>query len=307
MKAFILMTLLALFIFTQSFFSTAAPSSGGVTYPIFDAPGQTLPRNLRTVQQVYIGKFSPNLEGLERLKASGSGQFSEETFIKLVERLELTNSHHLVIFDLRQESHGLINGLPVCWTDGLHKYGNIDKTRQEIEMDEYQRLRLANQAGCLVIDPRNEPTKLAVNTVQTERELVEEKGHRYIRLPVTDHNRPSDQVVDEFIQIIGCLSSDEWLHFHCRAGKGRTTTFLTLLDMMMNAQQVSLEDILARQQLIGGADLNSSGSKEGELKRAAEERLDFLKEFYVYCRQAPDFEISWSEWVKHSSILASQP
>ncbi len=302
--------LLLLAIFTLNpFFLRASnpPSTVTAPYPIFDAPGKTLPRNLRTVQQAYVGQPSTNLEGLEQLKASGSGQFSEETFAKLIECLSLGEAQRLIVLDLRQESHGLINGLPVCWTDGLYKYGNIDKTRQEIEKDEYWRLSLANQVGCLVIDPRDQPTELAINAVKTEREFIEERGHRYIRLPVTDHNRPSDQVVDEFIQIVNCLSPDEWVHFHCRAGKGRTTTFLTLLDMMKNARAISLEDILARQQMIGGADLKSSGSKQGEMKRAAEERLEFLNHFYVYCHQVPHFEMSWSEWVDQSSILARQP
>lgn len=42
----------------------------------------------------------------------------------------------------------------------------------------------------------------------------------------------SPENIDEFIKLYKSLPKDAWLHFHCEAGKGRTTTFLAMYDMM---------------------------------------------------------------------------
>ncbi len=276
-------------------------------YPIFDSSEVDSPRNLRTTTKVVMNAVPLDFQGLNYLKASGSGQFTESNFKDMLRYLAV-QPQQLIVFDLRQESHGFINGSPVSWTDGKDNYGNLNKTRSEIEIDEYQRLRLAAQAKKIVVNPVDEPTKLAVYTVKTERSFVEELGSTYIRLPVTDHNRPSNEVIDQFIEFVKTLPNDQWLHFHCRAGKGRTTTFLTLFDMMKNAQQVHLEDILARQAYIGGANLTDFNTKFGERKRAAEERLEFVKRFYAYCREVPDFQINWSTWIeKQQTTLVNNP
>ena len=66
----------------------------------------------------------------------------------------------------------------------------------------------------------------------------------YCRFPTTDHVRPRDTEVDAFVAFASTLPTDTWLHFHCRGGDGRTTTFLVMHDTMHNAPGVSIEDIL---------------------------------------------------------------
>jgi hypothetical protein len=139
--------------------------------------------------------------------------------------------------------------------------------------------------------------------VKTERAVVEGFGCQYIRLPVTDLNRPSNDMVDQFIDYVITLPEDNWVHFHCKAGKGRTTTFMTLLDIMRNGQYVEFQDILARQKLIGGSDLSSIEKPDLEKSRAANERFEFVKDFYLYRLQVPDFSISWSDWVVQQQIF----
>jgi hypothetical protein len=301
MKVFFVLFLLAICILSQSFLIfSGAPA----LYPVFDPQGVGVPRNLRTVHQVEVGKSSLNFQGLNHLRVSGSGQFSEKNFTEMMRYLPIS-PQQLIVLDLRQESHGFINGKPISWTDGNYNYGNLHRTRSEVEADEYQRLRLAAQSKRIVVNPVDEPKKLTVQTVNTERAFVEGVGSTYIRLPVTDHNRPTHEVIDQFVELVKTLPADQWLHFHCRAGKGRTTTFLTLFDIMKNAQQVSLNDILARQQFIGGSDLNEFQKKEGERKRAAEARIEFVQQFYLYCQQVPNFEVSWSNWIEqqHSTLV----
>ena len=55
--------------------------------------------------------MTPSITGLIDLHASGSGEFTADNL-----RLLLTRMHGPVtIFDLRQETHIFVNGLPVSW------------------------------------------------------------------------------------------------------------------------------------------------------------------------------------------------
>lgn len=295
LKKIFICIFLAICLIGQSFFYF---SQNTTLYPIFDSAGTDLPRNLRTVQQLIVGNSPLNLQGLTYLRASGSGQFSENTFSKMLQHLKVS-PHQLIVLDLREESHGFINGKSISWTDGIYNYGNLHKSRTEIESDENHRLKLAEQTKFIIVNPFAHPsTKLTVTTITTERAFIENLGSSYIRLPVTDHNPPTNEIIDQFIEIVKNLSSDQWLHFHCKGGKGRTTTFLILFDIMKNAHSISLSDILARQQSIGGVNLNEIDKKVGEMKRAAEARFELIQQFYLYCRQVPDFQVNWSTWIK---------
>lgn len=291
MKIFSTLVLLAICLISQSFLGFSSPV---VIYPISDASEVDFPRHFRTV--LSVGKDSPmNVQGLYELRISGSGQFSELPFTALINTLQIA-PEKLIIIDLRQESHGFVNGKSVSWTNGDFNRANLTKTKAEIESDEYSRLSLAAQSKQILLDPLTKATKLVVSNVKTEKEIVENMGSIYVRLPVTDHCGPSNEVIDQFIEVVKNLKSDQWVHIHCRAGKGRTTTFLALFDMMKNAREVSLQDVLARQIAIGGSDLFHLDKPDIEKTQAAKERLEFIEKFYLYCQQVPDFSISWSEW-----------
>jgi hypothetical protein len=270
-------------------------------YPIYDSQEFQLPRNLRLAFHVRVGQPILNITGLNRLNISGSGQFSEGTFLNMLHSFAFSPKK-LIVIDLRQESHGFINGKPVSWTDG-NNYANICKTKEEVESDEYQRLQLASQAQQIVIDPLEKPDKLAVCTIKIEKELVESIGAIYIRLPVSDHKRPCDDVVDQVVELVKNITPDYWIHVHCKGGRGRTTTFLTLFDITKNAHQVSLNDILVRQYLIGGIDLTQIEKQDEERSQGSKERLTFIQQFYCYCQQVPNFEISWSQWLDKQHLI----
>ena len=265
-------------------------------FPRYDESGE-LPRNFRIVHYANVGKSSSSFRGIKLLRASGSGQFSKQNFKKMLNQLSI-DLDQLIVIDLRQESHGFINGKAVSWTDGVNNYGNLFKSRREIEKDEVQRLMLAKKSKTIIINPLKRPVKEKVKEITTEREVVEGYGIRYIRLPVIDHNRPDNDAVDQFIELVKNLPSDKWLHFHCKAGKGRTTIFLALYDIIKNCQTTSLEDILKRQHFIGGCDFFKIKATEVERKRAGISRIQFIHKFYTYCQQVPDFHISWTEWIE---------
>ncbi len=217
------------------------------------------------------------------------------------EILKCIPASKLIIIDLRLESHGLVNGKPVSWTDCRDNSANVRKNLTEIEKDEKNRLKRAQLDKLLVLNAVTSPQTVKVQTVKTEKEFVESLGMTYIRFPARDHYRPSDQVVDDFVRFLTQLPSDSWIHLHCKGGKGRTTTFMIMMDMMRNSKKVGFEDILKRQKLIGGNDLFNLHEPEHYKHLPAKERLEFLKKFYEYCQQNPNFQLTWSEWNKRSN------
>lgn len=87
--------------------------------------------------------------------------------------------------------------------------------------------------------------------VLTEAELAAQKGVMYVRFTATDHLWPDAGEIERFRRFVKTLPKDAWLHFHCVAGEGRTTAFMTMYDMLKNPD-VPYEDIVLRQLRIGG-------------------------------------------------------
>jgi protein tyrosine phosphatase (PTP) superfamily phosphohydrolase (DUF442 family) len=231
------------------------------------------------------------------LKASGSGQFSRDIFKNLLELVPVDASH-LIVMDLREESHGFINDYAVSWTTLDGNEANRGLKLPEIESDELYRLKRAGDDGSIIlVDSDENPMQIVIEDITTERELVEKEGAFYMRMPVTDRNAPNPEIIDAFVAFVHNLPSDYWIHFHCRAGRGRTTTFLVLYDMIKNHHKVSMEDIISRHHYIGGSDLTML-VKDKNIKETAVHRLKVIQEFYCYCEEVPDFKITWSEWLK---------
>lgn len=275
-------------------------------YPVFVVTGKPLlivnmwdeeavPKNFRICTDTLPEKndLKPSLTGLKELHASGSAQFSEKSLHTILTKLP---SKQVTIVDLRAESHGFINGNAVSWfveRDWINK----GKTLNEILEDEKNRLKqIANYPLVIVYASKKFPVPLWLKNTNTEPEFVSTLGLGYLRIPVTDHMKPSDSDVDQFIHFIKGLPKDSlWLHFHCAAGEGRTTTFLVMYDMMRNATKVKLQDIFLRQYLLGGINFLDETPKDWR-KNYVEERKLFLRQFYVYCQQNPLFQKSWSSW-----------
>lgn len=249
----------------------------------------------------------PSTEGLAEMKASGSGQFSQKSLKALVKRLDYPRP--LSIVDLRQESHGFLNGIAVSWFRSRNA-ANYGKKLSAIEQSEFQLLKsLLKQENVTmyrilskgpegdILAERAIP--LQVKSALTEKELSNEQIVGYERIPVTDHMRPADEEVDRFVEFVRGLYKGMWLHFHCEAGDGRTTTFMTMYDMMRNAKKVSFDDILDRQWLIGGIRLTTLPSINSWKYSLSTDRIIFLKGFYQYCKDnKDDFKESWTAYRK---------
>lgn len=264
----------------------------------------SLPRNYRDTNQ-SIADINPT--GLAELHMAGSAQFSAESLKQVLAQL---HAKHLVIFDLRQESHAFLDNNAVSWY-GPRNAMNANKKDSTIERDQLQllaQLEEQKEAKVYKVLAKNDneyitlarPTDYIVRLVESEEELAQAMHQRYNRIYVQDFHAPSDYQVDRFIQAVRALPKDSWVYFHCRAGVGRTTTFMTMYDMLRNAKQVSFDDIIKRQSKMGGKDLTDIPPVDNFKHDLAVERLEFLKRFYQYAHDNQDgFATKWSSESKH--------
>ncbi len=248
--------------------------------------------------------FPNKFRSYEELQVSASGQFSER---QLITSLASYSKKAMIIVNLREESHGFINGHAVSFYSSQN-FGNHGKALYEIENDEKKRLYELQVKRYTTIDLVNEKSigrtpittfKLPCMVVKTstEKQLCHTVGIRYTRLPITDHMKPKDDIVDQFVRFINYLPPNTWLHFHCNTGLGRTTMVLVMYDMMMNADKSSLTDIILRHTRNGGSNAMALPAKTFWKYPFLKGRLDFLKEFYVYCQENhPSYQESWTSW-----------
>ena len=240
-------------------------------------------------------------EGLDTLNISASEQFSESQFHTLADDLRrLADGKQIVIVDLRAESHGFLNGIPVSWQE-LNNWGNLFLTPEEIEADEAERfeplLGQTVQAIGLPAGSSGEPAEITVASVTTERELVESEGFTYLRLDCTDHAMPTPAAIDAFIDFVKSIDMDNtWFHFHCVGGKGRTGTFMMLYDKMKNPQ-VSDKDIMYRHAQMGASYPIYTGSGANAPMYTEKAELTPLLYQYVEENYEDGYSVSWGEWL----------
>jgi len=266
-----------------------------------------LPRNFRTTDDPLKGcnGKTPSTAGLIDLHASGSGEFTAENL-----KLLLARTHGPVtVFDLRQETHMFINGLPVSWF-ATRDWANVGRSQTEIEKQEAAWVRSLGPESEIAVRPGHPvkhgdadsvvPQQVTVKEASSERDLVSTAGTGYVRVTVTDHTRPLDEAVDRFIIAVRSLPENAWAHFHCEAGLGRTTMFMVLYDTLRNATRVSLEDIVRRQAILShGYDVLQPPDTENWKAPYMAERAEFVRAFYDYARANPNGRPQlWSEWLK---------
>ncbi len=266
------------------------------------AAASALPHRFRTCffpLATPDGVRTPSQEGLNGLRISGSSQFSLAGLALMRQQFP----PRAVIVDLRRESHGFLGDAAVSWRLPDNQ-GNPGRDAAFVTEAEAALLAAIDERPDIVVAreaKRGGPTPLTIGplTAVSEAQAAASLGLGYLRLAVSDHTRPDDAVVERFVRFYRSLPPDVWLHFHCRGGAGRTTTFMTLVDMLRNAPAVAFEDIIARQKALGGSDLakTSGGSASGR-DALAKERLGFLRRFYDYARANPGgAPLGWRAWL----------
>ncbi len=138
-----------------------------------------------------------------------------------------------------------------------------------------------------------------VDQVVPEKETAEKYGFDYEYIIIDSRIKTPDPHVDEFVAFMDSLPENVWVHFHCRLGKGRTSMALIMYDIMKNAPQVSLDDIVHRQHLLGSENLLDVSHKEGGTydSCALIRRKQFIEDFYKFVTQRKAGGIQkWSVW-----------
>lgn len=280
-------------------FSTA--SAEGI-WRLDAPPSDELPRNFRT---------------LDNLKMSASGQPAANSLLILYNELRQKTDGNIYIVDLREESHGFANGFAVSYYEEKN-LANFFKSRSQIETIEIEQLTdlLDRQIDFLPLGNADKkiykPVNLFVKAVATEHQKADEFGFIYVRFPVTDMLFPTPEVVDQFINFVSSLRETDWVHFHCHAGHGRTTTFMVMYEILKHPEITlgenpteELEKICRRNAELGGSDLLkfNDGDKNDYYVQAQNSRAAELRKFYDYIVKVNRgyISISWSDYVRQGN------
>lgn len=305
------------FIFTLLMIFPAFTNAEGV-WRLDGSDKKDLPRNFRTMNdawhvEMYVDDGTSR-EGLEKLNSSASGQFSLGGLEKICEKIKklAAPDAKIYIVDLREESHGFADEFPVSWYIEKNRGNYWRGYDEEHELEQLKNLKgqltefvpLGNADKKIL-----QPITFAPKKIFSEREAVENLSKNkkfsqvhYVRFPATDMIFPSPQVVDEFLSFMNTIDKNSWLHFHCHAGHGRTTTFLVFCEILKNPD-LSLEEICHRQFLLGGSDLLTPSNGNDWYAKVHNDRAEKLKLFYKYMRlfQSGEISMSFSEfWQKES-------
>jgi hypothetical protein len=244
---------------------------------------------------------APTFRTIKELSMSGSQQYTidflrEKIMPKIVEESDIPLKN-VIFVDLREEPHFMFG----C---------NATVSIEGAGADYYRGLSIGEVMATEQSFTERFPKYL------TEKECVEYLGARYHRIAVTDINRPEDSDVDEFVKFFKKLKKKEkrkgekhWLHFHCLAGQGRTTTFMSMSEMLQTSgpYMQSFKGILDNQHKVGGADLLNMWYAPSHVGW-----VNFLENFYEYAKDKKNGYRSgalWSEWVtlKKISVFQEKP
>lgn len=234
---------------------------------------------MRTMQDQVQTSENINLDGLNVLKASGS---NTPLFSQLQQRLNFFKEKK-VICDVKESNSTYLNGIPYRYF-GYHY--------KQPELRHY--LRRLLYSGTLKAHPE---------WLQSEEAEAKAYGFDYISAPIGSRYVSSAEAVDKFVAVIDSLPPGTWIHFHCERGNGRTSLALTMFDIMKNAPQVALEDIIKRQHLLGSEDLFdvvpwARGSYSLEMLT---NRKKFIEDFYAFiCQRKIGGQQTWSAWKSES-------
>lgn len=244
-------------------------------------------------------------------RASGSHQLGIAEFVSVLSSgvVEPFAPAAIHLVDLREETHGFFDGQPVSWYAD-NDFGNVGMSRDLILAEEKARLRayegkrtqlfvITDDASDDLGQERVIPasyTETKVSSARTEEEiawLLRDVFNPtlvfYHRIPITDHCAPSMTRLSALRNIP--VKANDWVHFHCHGGDGRTSTFLCLWDMLSWSRENEdplppVEEFAARQCTLFPYCLDPSGCgncgkpEAGWKQSLAAARWDAIVDFY---------------------------
>lgn len=233
-------------------------------------------------------KLPARFRTIPELNISGTAQFrpSQIDNIKVA-----INDSKITVVDLRQESHGFLDDSPISYYSFyqlINSNLNSSETEKSEEVDLSRLPLAANIPIFRVTGEYLESIKATI--ILNEKSLCNNYGLGYKRFAVRDNSIPTPEIVDDFIVFLNSIDKNTHLLFHCDAGDGRTTMFMSMYQMMKNENNLSLSTILNDQISAGGIILTDN------IPRAT-----FLEYFYNYTleNKNSNFETSYYNWLKN--------
>ncbi|MBP9753185.1 MAG: hypothetical protein KBD31_05210 [Proteobacteria bacterium] len=293
---------------------------------IFDHKGEPscgLPKRYRVSKDEMMDGLSEkemdDFKSYYDLNMSGSAQFSMQEWLLIQDDLNNRfniRKENIYNVDLREEPHLFLNQRSIAiapdtpHVDDKKFQGFIGIAADKMELFESELSKyLFDLKGIDVYkvlnkkDPnhtkRYKKEPIIIEEARTEKDFVQKSGSHYVRFSVTDHMRPTDQLMDDFLKFYDSLPSDAWLHFHCRGGVGRTSSFMLMVDILKNGKKLTLDELIKRNDDFGGSKklfnlkkLPASKFKDGLVRR------DFLVDFYKYINDPEGYGKNiWSKWI----------
>lgn len=249
---------------------------------------EQMPVNFRTINNGMV-------------EFSASGIFTKLQIINTFSKLK---AKKIYIVDLLKEYHGFIdfseNAIPFTWR-ALNNtvnfgvdYNKIEGSEKDIIYRMVEKLFsgpieiissfLSNEGGVKEIYH-----KVLINkyeTIISEKELVNQLNINYIRLPCPDYSPPPYEAILDLAYFTQNTfdRENDWVHFHCHGGRGRSTAFSLIFDMFMrlesgNLSRTSFETLLEFHKENGGKDLAMTPIEIWK-QELAEERYNLLGNLY---------------------------
>lgn len=224
------------------------------------------------------------------LNISGSAQFVPSQVEALKKAI---NSKEIYIVDLRQETHGFFNDIAVRRYSPFKDLNNGFSSEDTLASEQNTFGSIKEDSVQNVYNKRYRLLKeVLVKESTIEMDLIIKDGLNYSLFATKDGSIPSPAVVDSFVEFVKITPESTHLHFHCDAGEGRTTMFMSMFQMMKESSVKSLNEILKEQFNAGGIILTTN------LKRA-----EFLQDFYDYTKAESkgNFSTPFSKWAMENS------
>lgn len=234
-------------------------------------------------------KLPARFRTIENLNISGSAEFRPSQIDNIKAAI---NAPKITVVDLRQESHGFLNDNPISYYSFFQIINNNLNSSEAEKAEEIALSELPSNKNIPIFRVTGEYLEsIKASVILNEKSLCNNYGLGYKRLAVRDNWIPTPETVDDFISFIKNLNNDVHILFHCDAGDGRTTMFMSMYQMVKNTSNLSLSTILNDQITAGGIVLTDN------IPRAT-----FLEYFYNYTleNKNSNFVTSYSNWLKNT-------
>lgn len=220
-----------------------------------------------------------NMTGLKKLHLSGSNQIFFRDLYQKLENVQLP----VYILDLSYNSSGYIGE----FTAEFFGYPDSSKLQHYI-----RRLLILRRLSLYKSD------------VKPESQVAATYDFHYFHLPLKPRTIPSNDFVENFVNVIDSIPSPAWIHTYCQSGRGRTSLIMVMVDVLKNVTNVSCEDIMKRQYLLGSQNIDDTSLwRNGTYtQEMLNNRKSFVLDFCHFAKQRPDGIRSWSKWKKSQPL-----